>query len=208
MPARADSPMICSHRPPRRSAIGACALACILAAALASASEDQTVPADAQLPIYFKVLTYDRTLWDAPEPPLRIGLLHRLDSEESRLNLEAMITSLERSAHRTVNEVPFEYVTLTWSQPEDLARQLTGAGLDVLYVTAGHHDVLEQVSDHTRTHGVLSLAGAADDVGAGLSVGLRLEDGRPRLVVDLTALSAEGHQLDARVLRLCTVVAR
>lgn len=207
MPARADSPMIRCHRSCLWVAIGVCAMAC-LAAAAAVAGGDRAVPADAQLPIYFKVLTYDRTLWDAPEPPLRIGLLHRLDSDESRANLEAMITSLEQSAHRTINEVPFEYVTLTWSRPEDLARQLAGADLDVLYVTAGHGDVLEQVSSHTRTLGVLSLAGAAGDVGGGLSVGLVLEDGRPRLEVDLTALAAEGHQLDARVLRLCKVVAR
>lgn len=208
MACHAESPMIRHHRPRPRSACGAIVLACLLVAALATATEERTVPPVAQLPIYFKVLTYDRTLWDSPAPTLRIGLLHRLDSEDSRANLEAMITSLEQSAHRTLNGLPFEYVTLTWSQPEDLARQLSGADLDVLYVTAGHGNFLERVSGHTRALGVLSLAGAAGDVGRGLSVGLSLEDGRPRLEVDLGALAAEGHQLDARVLRLCKVVAR
>lgn len=176
--------------------------------ALVAPALPQTVPADAQLPIYFKVLTYDRTLWEAPEPPLRIGLLHRLDSEASRRNLTAMITSLETSAHKTINGVPFEYVTLTWSRTDDLVRQLAAADLDVLYVTEGHRDVLDDVSDSARALGVLTLAGAAGDVGHGLSVGLDLEDGRPRLEVDLVALAAEGHQLDSRVLRLCKVVAR
>lgn len=179
-----------------------------LATALATPALPQTIPADAQLPIFFKVLTYDRTLWDDPEPPLRIGLLHRLDSEASRRNLTAMITSLETSAHKTINGVPFEYVTLTWSGTDDLMRQIVVADLDVLYVTEGHRDVLDSVSTSARAHGILTLAGAAGDVGHGLSVGLDLEDGRPRLVVDLAALAAEGHQLDSRVLRLCKVVAR
>ncbi len=168
----------------------------------------QTVPAEMQLPIYFKLLTYDRTLWDVAEPRLRIGLLHRLGSDVSGRNLGAMLEALEASAEKTINGVPFEYVTLSWRDHDDLTRQLAQADIDVLYVTKGHRGHLDAVVRNTRHLGILTLAGSEGDVGRGLSVGLSPEGERLRIEVDLEALRAEGHQFDARVLRLCKVVNR
>ncbi len=168
----------------------------------------QTVPVEMQLPIYFKLLTYDRTLWDVAEPRLRIGLLHRLGSDLSSRNLAAMLEALEASAEKTINGLPFEYVTLSWRDHDDLTRQLTRADIDVLYVTAGHRGHLDAVARNTRHLGILTLAGSEGDVGRGLSVGLSPEGERLRIEVDLEALGAEGHQFDARVLRLCRVVNR
>lgn len=182
------------------------AIAFLLGSVLPAAS--QTVAADMQLPIYFKLLTYDRTLWDVPEPRLRIGVLHRLGSDASRQNLAEMLEALDASSDKTVNGVSFEFVTVSWKDAGDLGRQIGLADIDVLYVTAGHRDHLDSVARNTRGRGILTLAGAGGDVGRGLSVGLIPEGERLRIEVDLEALAAEGHQLDARVLRLCRVVNR
>lgn len=173
-----------------------------------SAAVARTIPAESQLPIYFKLLTYDRTLWEAPAPRLRIGLLHRLGDEASRKNLVAMVEALDASSSKTINGASFEFTTIAWKEPADLARQIAQAGIDVLYVTAGHGDVLPAIAASTREEGILSLAGDVSDVGRGLSVGLDPAGDSIRIEVDLEALAAEGHQLDARVLRLCRVVNR
>ena len=160
------------------------------------------------MPIFLKMLTYDRTLWEAPNPNLRIGVLHRSGRPESDANMTAIVDALSRSADKTVNDVHFDFRTLSWSDPDEMARKIAAADVDVVYVTAGHEDVLGDIVGATRTAGILTITGTPGLVKAGLSVGLRLDRDRPRLEVNLAALDAEGHQLDARVLRLCEVVDR
>lgn len=186
------------------------ALALLLAGCLLppATALGQEVPESSQVPIFFKLLTYDRILWENPKNQLRIGLLQHAGNEDSRRNLEAMAQALEGYSDKTVNQVPFEFTTLTWKRTDELIALLDEADVDVLYVTAGHGDFLVKISAATRKRGLLTLTGTPDYVALGLSVGLDQEDHRPRLQVNLEALAAERHQLDARVLRLCKVVKR
>lgn len=193
---------------PRRRPLRASLVLALLAALLAAPARSQTVPESSQLPIFFKLLTYDRTLWEQPRTSLRIGLLHHHDDRASHANLTAMVSALSEAAGKTINDARFDFTTLTWSSPEELPRLIATAEIDVLYVTLGHATYLEEIQGATRTHGILTLA--ADDryVAAGLAVGIALENERPRVRVNLRALEAEGHRLDARVLRLCEVLDR
>jgi hypothetical protein len=195
----------------RRSAARHLGLALICALLLGvpwSAALAQTLPPETQIPIFFKLLTYDRTLWaEAPER-LQIGLLHRRGDEASQANLAAVVTALGEAAGKTINGVEFDFETITWSDPEDLARKIAASDVHVMYVTAGHAKVVGEIAAGSREGGILTLAARQDDVAAGLAVGLGLEDGRPRLLVNLQALEAGGHQLEARVLKLCRVVKR
>ncbi len=174
----------------------------------AATVRSQTVPAETQVPIFFKLLTYDRTLWEEPREQLRIGVLHRQGDAASQANLAGVAAALTGAADKTINGVEFDFTTLTWSAPEELDARLAATDVDVLYVTAGHGDVLGAVTRATRARGILSLAGRSEDVAGGLSVGLGLQDERPRPLVNLVALAAEDHQLEARVLALCQVVQR
>lgn len=192
-----------------RTVAAACLAAAWLVLALGAAgSRAQTVPAETQVPIFFKLLTYDRTLWEEPREQLRIGVLHRQGDAASQANLAGVAAALTAAADKTINGVDFDFTTLTWSDPAELEARLAATDVDVLYVTAGHRDVLGAVTGATRARGILSLAARSEDVARGLSVGLGLQDERPRPLVNLVALAAEGHQLEARVLTLCRVVQR
>ncbi|MBU8870185.1 MAG: YfiR family protein [Gemmatimonadales bacterium] len=183
-------------------------LVCFLLGLPSGIARSQVVPESSQLPIFFKLLTYDRTLWDVQEPRLRIGVLHRKGNDDSYANLTAMVEVLTQAAGKTVNNVEFEFATISWSDQDDLARKLGGAEIEVLYVTSGHEDFIEEVIENTRSRGILTLTGSRGGVVAGLAVGIDLDGDRPRIEVNLSALDAEGHQLDSRVLRLCKVVQR
>lgn len=196
------------HAPRGARTAGVVALVVAQLLTLATAACAETVPAETQLPIYFKLLTYDRTLWETPAPKLRIGLLHRFGDQTSYRSLIALREALAASAHKTINGVAFAHTILGWHDADDLARQIAQADIEVLYVTAGHRDHLDVISRIARQRGILTLAAETGSVGLGLSVGLRHDGERIRIEVDIASLAAEGHQLDARVLRLCEVVNR
>ena len=177
-------------------------------AILAQPASSAVISESSQLPIYFKLLTYDRTLWQGRPTKLTIGLLHRLDNHESSANHAAMTKILEASADKTINGVRFDFTTIRWTDRDDLVRQMTSADIDVLYVTDGHVDHLDAVASGARSKGIRTLSGCSCYVALGVSLGLDLEGDRPLIMVNLEAMAAEGHQLDARVLRLCKVVKR
>ncbi len=166
----------------------------------------QIVPETKQVPIFFKLLTYDRSIWEAPNPRLKIGILHRRNHEASQDNLEAIVEALGQSSKKTINNVEFSYLVISWSDEVELDEILNQANVDILYVTSGHDEMIDNIVNHTRRQKILTLSGSRDVVEAGLSVGLDLVDGRPQIEVNLSALEAEGHRLDYRVLRLCRVV--
>lgn len=183
-------------------------LLCLVLGLVSSPAHPQLIPETTQLPIYFKLLTYNRTLWVDRTEPLRIGLLQRRNSHESRDNHDAMLEALSASTDKTINGLGFDFATLSWDADGQLAEVIETANVDVIYVTAGHDDQLDTIARSCRAAGLLSMAGREGYVARGLSVGLELDGERPRIEVNLEALAAEGHQLDSRVLRLCKVVHR
>lgn len=183
-------------------------LALVLLFLLPLTAWPQAVPESTQIPIFFKMLTYDRTLWEGAGTRLRIGVLHRAGDADSDNNMTAIVQALSGAAEKTVNNVRIEFVTISWSGSDDLSRKIAEARVAVLYVTSGHRQVLDEVTNASRGLGILTITGSPGYVDAGVAVGLDLDRDRPRLEVNLAALEAEGHQLDARVLRLSRVVDR
>jgi len=192
----------------RRISLWALCLLMILVSFIPATCPAQEVPETSQVPIFFKLLTYDRTLWETPRSQLRIGILHREGNDKSQTNRTSLESALDKHRGKTVNKVPFEYTAISWREQGQLVSRLQNADVDVIYVTSGHLDQLEIILAVTRNRNVLTITGSPDYVLSGLSAGLILENGQPRLEVNLKALEAEGHQLDARVLKLCKVVDR
>jgi len=167
-----------------------------------------TVPEDKQVPILFKMLTYDRTLAEQSDEVIHLAILAREGRDASEAGAAAFAAALSGQKDKTVNGRAFTFTTVTYREGVDLAAVLAAEHVDVLYVTHGCRDILDEIRSAVRTLDVLTLAAGADDVRDGLSIGLDLKDDRPRIVVNLEALHDEGHDLESRALRLCEVITK
>ncbi len=156
------------------------------------------------MPIFLKLLTYDRSLTGDSQAPIRIGVLVQRGSRASASSAKAFLSALERMRNKTINGRSFEVQRL--SSSDGLAEYLDEKEIDILYVAEGNEADLRRIKSATRHLDVLTLSGNGDLAKQGLSIGLGLREGRPRIMVNLEALQEEGHVLDARVLRLCEVV--
>lgn len=197
---------------PRRSraataALGWVAMLCMLGGS-ALPAQGAEVPVETQVPILFKMLTYDRTLAERSGETIHLGILSVPGNEASRNGAAAFADVLRAQQDKTVRGRPFAFVTVAYRDGTDLPAVLAEQDVDVLYVPRGCGGVLDEVRSAARASGVLTLAADADDVRDGLSIGLELKDDRPRIVVNLEALHQEGHDLESRALRLCEVITR
>jgi len=170
------------------------------------AASESEVPATNQVPIFLKLLTYDRALATQGDEFLRIGILVRHDNEDSKLGADDFGKALAKMSDKTVNGRSFRHEIVEWETTADLMSSIRSANLDVLYVTEGHKGNIQTIQTITRELDILSLGAESIFVNTGLSIGLGLKDGHPQIWVNLESLHQEGHLLDARILRLCKVV--
>ena len=170
-----------------------------------AAANEVLVDESIQVPILFKVLTYDRTLMSEENQTLRIAVVYQEGHEASEENRRALSETLDEHRKKTIGGYTFDFVEFDYETAENLESSLEDLSIAVLYVAAGNDTNLVAIQQVTRKLGVLSLTGTTGYAERGVSIGLELEDERPRIHVNLDALREEGHDLKSKVLRLCTV---
>lgn len=182
-------------------------LAPVLSWSQQSPEETQAgVPEELQVPIFLKILTYDRSLEKRIEDTIRIGVLYFPDSPRSRKNKDAFIQNLELNKDKTINGVPFSFTEIRFVTKERLDDVASKGRINVLYVTSGGSNLHKSISRMTRAKKILTLTGRADYVADGISVGLAVREERPEIVVNLRSARAEGSDFSAGLLRLCKVI--
>jgi hypothetical protein len=159
------------------------------------------VPLDVQLPAYLKALAYDRSLTVA-DGQLAVGVVfdpadeRSLSAKDRLLEIHRELTRLRVKGGR-VALVPIAY---------DSDSALTSAGVKVLLVAPLPASSLERLARLGASSDLLTLATDVADVDRGLAMGMEMEGGRPRFVVNLGAAVAAGSSFESSFLTLCRIV--
>jgi hypothetical protein len=164
------------------------------------------VPAEAQVLVFLKVLTYDRVLAPSDTGAIRIAVLYAAGNLESEANRDAMLRALAAHTGKMINGRRFEYGAHPYQSGESLSQCLAREGVRVLYVAKGLGGQLDSITTATRRQRVLTITGVPDFVAQGISVGTVLRAEQPRILLNLAAVKAEGHDMNANLLRLCEVI--
>ena len=142
------------------------------------------VPPDLQAAIFKKVFDYDKTI-QGKDPKILVAF-----SDDSAGVKDKVIKAF-KEAGVVVSAVK--------------ADQLSGSidGVNVLYITPG----VSGVKQICEKNGILSITGSPALVESGeVSVGLSVLDNKPKIIVHLKQLKAEGHELSAKLLQLAKVI--
>ena len=155
--------------------------------------------------LVLRVLSYDRALRArSPTGRVRVLAVYRTSETGARASCEATaraIGLLGRSVK--VSGMNSEATAYAYSSPQALAE--AGRGFQALYVCGSLDGTLSVVSQAARRLSLLSISEREDYVRGGLSVGI-VSESRLRLVVNMTAATAEGARLDPALLRIATVL--
>jgi hypothetical protein len=159
------------------------------------------VPLDVQLPAFLKALSFDRNL-TAAEGTLTVGVVFDPADERSvrardrLLEIQRELTRL-RVKGRRVELVPVAYGSES---------ELAAAGVKVLLVAPLPASSLERIARLSASSDFLTLATDVADVDRGLAMGMEIEGGRPRFVVNLGAAVEAGASFESNFLTLCRIV--
>jgi hypothetical protein len=176
--------------------------ACFVAALLPIQSSTG-VPLDVQLPAFLKALSFDRTL-PASDGELAIGVVFTPGDENSEstkdrlLEIHRELTRIRVKGQR-VRLVPIPY---------DPGSSLGTAGVKVVLVAPLSASAIDGLARQSGSADVLTLATDAAYVDRGLAMGMEMDAGRPRFVVNLAAAVEAGAAFESSFLNLCRIVER
>lgn len=184
-----------------RSARGACVAVMILATRSLSAQEME-IPVASQIRLFLKVTTFDRKHSNGGQPVI-FGVAFQSGNRASVIAKNEALRALNAAADQDAQSVRAIPIDLDQEPlPEALARE----HLTVLYVTPLRAIAISDIAAATRAARVTTFTGVPRFVALGLSVGVRLQGDRAKLLVNLQAARAEGADFSAELLKLARLV--
>lgn len=185
-------------------------LICVMAVLFcgnAAHAQEMAAPAAIQVPLLFKILTFDRRM--GTRPPGQVMVIAVVFQSGYRASLVAknqVVDALEAMESSTISGHPVRWVAVEWKDREQLRLALIHERTDVVYLTPVRGVELDHITRAARAGGMTTFTGVPLYVeqGFGLSVGIVRD--RPQIIVNLPATRAEGSDFTSQLLRLCKVI--
>jgi hypothetical protein len=151
---------------------------------LPCAAGDMPVPPELQVAIFKKVFSYDKTIPNGA-PKMLVAF-----TDTSAAIKDQVVKAFKDSG-----------VIVTAAKADQLSGSVDG--VNVLYITPG----VAGAKQICQKKGILSITGSPSLVESGeVSIGLSVQDNRPKIVVHMGQLKAEGHDLSANLLQLAKII--
>jgi hypothetical protein len=158
------------------------------------------VPLDVQLPAFLKALSFDRNL-AASDGEFTIAVLFDPADKSSESTKDRLLEIHKELTRLRVKGRQVQLVALPYSESS-----LSVAGVRVMLVAPLSSSLLESVVRESARSDFLTLATDASYVDRGLAMGMEMDGGRPRFVVNLEAAVAAGASFESSFLTLCRIV--
>jgi uncharacterized protein DUF4154 len=188
----------------------ACLLIGVLTVLLAGGSahaQEMAAPAGIQVPLLFKILTFDRRMGARPPGQfLVVAVLYQSGYRASLVAKNQVVDALEAMEHSTISGHPVRWVAVELKDREQLRLALIRERTDVVYVTPLRGVDLDLIVKTARGAGMTTFTGVPLYVQQGLALGIGIVRERPEIIINLSATRAEGSDFTAQLLRVSRVI--
>jgi hypothetical protein len=177
-------------------------------AAFGAIAEPMPFPADVQVALLLKILTYDRSFQYKAKSGVSIGVVYVPGSPESVRVKDDISKTLGQLAGRTIKNLPIKFTVIEYTNPAAVDKALRAHGVNVIYVAPGNSDSLEQILKLSHTYGMTTATGVPDYVKRGVAIGIGVKQDKPQILINLPSSRSEGSEFDASLLRIAEVLTK
>lgn len=178
----------------------------LLAALAAPRASAQELASEREAAILVRALAYDRALQARAGDAVVVAVVFRPGDAASAREAGAALAAFKTLEKLKISGLPFRAVQVAYQGPTALVDATKASGIDVLYVCGGLDADLPAIVAHTRGAKLTTMASNASYVHSGVALGLAVEEGKPRLLVNLEASRGEGAQFSSELMRLAKVI--
>jgi uncharacterized protein DUF4154 len=178
-----------------------------LSSAPSGGTEPMPFPADVQITLLLKILTYDRSFQAKARLGVTIGVVYVASDPESVKAKDDILKTLQLVSDRTIKNVPIKAMALEYRDPKSLALAVRNGSVNVFYIAPGNAESLTELLRMSHTRGITTATGVPEYVQRGVAIGIgKKADQRPDILINLPSSRQEGSEFDASLLRIATVV--
>lgn len=172
-----------------------------------AAAQDMDVPVNVQVPLLYKILSFDRKLGErAVGDDIVIAIVYQEGFRASVNARDQVKDAARRIGDTSILGHPVTWVWLELGQMPDLESAFLKFRVDVVYVAPLRGVGLERITAAARGKRVTSFSGVTDYVDRGIAVGIALQKERPLILINLAAARAEGAEFGSQLLNLARVI--
>jgi uncharacterized protein DUF4154 len=172
----------------------------------AQEADQMAVPAELQVPLLLKVLTYDRNFESKTRVELTVGIVYEPGDPASVKAKNEVADMLGSVAGKTVKKLRIKYVLLeNRGRPSELEAAARSQGVSLFYLAPGLRNLDELIRFSQANH-ITTTTGVRRYVERGVAVGIGLRQDKPEILINLPASRSEGSEFDASLLRIATVM--
>jgi len=168
-------------------------------------AQDMSVPVSVQMPLFIKVLTFDKNLSALTEGKLVIGIVFQSGHRASVAAKDEALKSIASFGERAVEGMTIVGVAIDLDD-DTLERANSRQHIDALYFVQLRAVDVRSLTKWSEDHQLRTLSGIPEYVDQGVAVSVRLKNERPQIVINLPAARREGANYGAQLLRLAQVV--
>jgi hypothetical protein len=173
---------------------------------LPSVAQPMSLPAESQVPLLLKVLTYDRHFETRAGQEVVVGIVFVPGDAESQAAANDVGETFFKFKGKTVKKLPVTYVMVEYKSAAEVEKLIKAKGVNVLYITPGNAKNLEQLVRISQANGVTTATGVPEYVKKGVAIGVgQRPDKKPQIHINLSSSKSEGSEFDASLLQIATV---
>jgi hypothetical protein len=182
-------------------------MALLAGSARALGAQEMVVPVEAQVPLLYKILTFDRNLGArAAGDDIVIAIIYQETFRPSVTARNQVQETARKLGVSTILGHPVQWVSLELGEVADLAAAFVKHRVDVVYVAPLRGIGLDRITAAAREKRVTSFTGVPEFVDKGIAVGIGLQRERAQILINLVAARAEGAEFGAQLLNLARVI--
>lgn len=171
----------------------------------AGGAQSMDLPVEVQVPIFLKLLTFDRNLETTAGTELVIAVLYQGGNRESQQVSHQVETEL-RKASKLFEGLSTRVLLIDLEGVDDLGARLRQDSVQAMYVGPLRAVDLRPLLKASRAAQVRSFSGVGRFVNQGVAMGALLRGNLPEIVINLPAARQEGADYPAQVLKLARVI--
>jgi len=181
-------------------------IALTLAGAASSYPQEIEVPMDVQVPIFFKILSFDRNFKSRMNGEIVIGVVYQGDVRASLNAADNFTEAVKKSSTPDLEGIPVRCVQIDLSAEPDFASAAVKNKINIVYLTQLRSVDIGAISEACRTKQLLVLTGVPDYIETVAAVGLGLKGDKPQIIINLPLAKAEGVDFNSQMLKLAKVI--
>jgi hypothetical protein len=164
------------------------------------------LPVEDQVPLFVKILNYDRSLKNRNDDKVVIGIIYQEKFRKSDLTKEEFINSIEDISENTINGKHVECIPIEVSNLYNLERIIDSKNISVLYIAPLRSVEINRIYHLSRQKKIITISGVSQYIREGISVGLELVDEKPKILINRRASKYEGIDFTSQLLRLAILI--